>query len=163
MVDAPSAAGALSLPIVSPHRVIYERTWAFTGKPSSIAWLMLVAHKYLDFTFTPKQLTTEEVSRFSALLNALSLGAPPHAGFALGVDRFLSILVGSQSIRDVIAFPKTAAGADLLFGSPAELSRVADAGASTDADGVAKERERKRKDKDEEEAVLREYALGRAR
>ncbi|KAJ6539131.1 tRNA synthetases class II-domain-containing protein [Mycena capillaripes] len=68
------------------------------------------------------QLSEEEKSPFSQLLHALRCGAPPHGGIALGFDRLMTILCKTQSIRDVIAFPKTSVGTDLLFKSPAVVS-----------------------------------------
>ncbi|KAF8901713.1 tRNA synthetases class II-domain-containing protein [Gymnopilus junonius] len=64
-------------------------------------------------------LTEEERLPFRQLVHALQCGAPPHGGIALGLDRIMAILCKTQSIRDVIAFPKTASGTDLLFKSPA--------------------------------------------
>ncbi|OSC99221.1 hypothetical protein PYCCODRAFT_1518230 [Trametes coccinea BRFM310] len=64
------------------------------------------------------QLDEQEQSSFNHLLHALRCGAPPHGGFAFGFDRLMAILCKTSSIRDVIAFPKTAAGSDLLFKSP---------------------------------------------
>ncbi|KAF9582123.1 hypothetical protein BGW38_000617 [Lunasporangiospora selenospora] len=68
------------------------------------------------------KMTPIESSRFSHLVDALSFGCPPHGGLALGFDRMMAILCGTPSIRDVIAFPKSASGRDLVVGSPSGLT-----------------------------------------
>ncbi len=73
--------------------------------------------------FRAMGMTDEEATaKFGWFLNALQMGAPPHGGFALGLDRFVALLAGEPNIRQVTAFPKVASGADPLTGAPAAAS-----------------------------------------
>jgi aspartyl-tRNA synthetase len=63
----------------------------------------------------------EQQAKFGFLLEALQMGAPPHGGFALGLDRFIALMAGEPDIRQVIAFPKVSSGGDPLTGAPTPM------------------------------------------
>jgi aspartyl-tRNA synthetase len=65
----------------------------------------------------------EARAKFGWFLEALQMGAPPHGGFALGIERFVALLAGEANIREIIAFPKTASGSDPLTGAPAPTTQ----------------------------------------
>ena len=65
--------------------------------------------------------TEEQQAKFGHLLRAFRVGAPPHGGIALGLDRIVMLLCGERSIRDVMAFPKNNRGQELMTQSPAEV------------------------------------------
>jgi aspartyl-tRNA synthetase len=63
----------------------------------------------------------EAQAKFGWFLDALRMGAPPHGGFALGIERFVALMAGESNIREVIAYPKTASGSDPLTGAPTPI------------------------------------------
>ena len=70
--------------------------------------------------FTPER----AMAQFGFLINAFKYGAPPHAGLAFGLDRFVSIMAGLDSIRDCIAFPKNNSGRDVMLDAPSEIDQA---------------------------------------
>jgi aspartyl-tRNA synthetase len=66
----------------------------------------------------------EQRAKFGFLLDALAMGAPPHGGIALGIDRMAMVLAGEPNLRDVIAFPKNQAGVDPMSGAPSEVTQA---------------------------------------
>jgi aspartyl-tRNA synthetase len=66
----------------------------------------------------------EQRAKFGFLLDALRMGAPPHGGFALGIERFVALMAGEPDIRQIVAFPKVASGADPLSGAPTPMPEI---------------------------------------
>ena len=79
-------------------------------------------HSMEDQMFVLDNVLKADVSELKHLLEALNSGCPPHAGIALGLDRLVAILTKSNSIRDVIAFPKSSEGKDVMSGAPANIT-----------------------------------------
>src|SRR5690606_18559508 len=80
-------------------------------------------HNIQAKVFKALGLSDEEVEeKFGFLLGALEYGAPPHGGIAFGFDRLCAIMAGTDSIRDVMAFPKNNAGRDLMLDAPGGIS-----------------------------------------
>lgn len=70
----------------------------------------------------PRKMSPERMNDFSHLFGALSAGCPPHAGLAIGFDRLMAVLTGRESVKDVIAFPKSSKGEDMMVKSPSRTT-----------------------------------------
>lgn len=68
------------------------------------------------------QMSDERMKDFAHLIEVLRAGCPPHAGLALGFDRLVAVMMGKESVRDVIAFPKSGRGEDMLVKSPTKMT-----------------------------------------
>jgi len=111
--DDPGAARALA----------YDLVW--NGQEIGGGSIRIHRADVQEAVFAALGIDAEEAeARFGFLLEALRYGAPPHGGIAYGLDRIVQRLAGAGSIRDVIAFPKTASGADALTGAPAPVGEM---------------------------------------
>lgn len=69
-------------------------------------------------------MSEERMDDFSHLFEALTSGCPPHAGLAIGFDRLMAVLTGVESVKDVIYFPKSSKGEDMMVKSPAPITNA---------------------------------------
>lgn len=100
-----------------PHKVCGQH-YDLVLNGSEIGGGSIRIHRATEQLYVLKNILQENPSLLSHLLEALDSGAPPHGGIALGLDRLVSIMVGASSIRDVIAFPKSFRGYDLMSQAP---------------------------------------------
>lgn len=126
---------AMHHPFTSPNPDDIEKLDSATGEVRATAYDMVVNGNELgggsirihdaqlqDKMFRLLGLTEEDAQyKFGFLMNAFKYGAPPHGGLAFGFDRFVSILAGLDSIRDVIAFPKNNSGRDMMIDAPSTI------------------------------------------
>ena len=129
---------AMHHPFTSPANLDYAALSASPGEATAKAYDMVLngseigggsvrihSQELQSVVFDLLDISPEEARlKFGFLLDALKFGAPPHGGIAFGLDRLAMLMAGADSIRDVIAFPKTQTAADLLMDAPTEVSEV---------------------------------------
>ena len=129
---------AMHHPFTSPNPEDFHKLDTATGEVRATAYDMIVNGNELgggsirihdaqlqDKMFKLLGLTDEDAQyKFGFLMNAFKYGAPPHGGLAFGFDRFVSILAGLDSIRDVIAFPKNNSGRDMMIDAPSTIDEA---------------------------------------
>ena len=100
----------------------YDLVW--NGWEQGSGSIRIHRQEIQERVFRAMGMSDEEArAKFGWFLDALQMGAPPHGGFALGIERFVALLAGESNIREVIAFPKTASGSDPLTGAPAPATK----------------------------------------
>jgi aspartyl-tRNA synthetase len=100
----------------------YDLIW--NGWEQGSGSIRIYRQEIQERVFRAMGMSDEEAkAKFGWFLDALRMGAPPHGGFALGIERFVALFAGESNIREVIAFPKTASGSDPLTGAPAPTTK----------------------------------------